>query len=352
MKLLITGNLGYIGPVVARHFRRVFPDACLIGLDSGFFAGCLTESSGFPETALDCQYFADVRRVPPEVFNEVDAVVHLAAISNDPMGKAFESVTLEVNHGASLAVARQARAAGVKWFVFASSCSVYGFAENDARTETSSLNPLTAYARSKVAAEEGLRALAGPHFCVTCLRFATACGWSPRLRLDLVLNDFVASAIASKRIDILSDGTPWRPLIDVHDMARAIEWAATRHRDAGGDYVVVNAGSNRWNCQVKDLAEAVRQSLPGTRVSLNAHAQPDKRSYRVDFSLFERLAPRHQPKHEVATSIQELKAGLEAINFADADFRNSRLIRLKTLMALKSSGRLDENLSWTSSFYS
>jgi nucleoside-diphosphate-sugar epimerase len=346
MRIIITGNLGYIGPVVANHFRRAFPEAWLAGLDTGFFANCLTTPLVCPEAVLDCQYFHDVRKVPSEVFTGVDAVVQLAAISNDPMGKTFESVTMEVNHEASLALARKARAAGVKRFVFASSCSVYGFAEDGARDESSNLDPLTAYARSKVATEEGLRSLAGADFQVTCLRFATACGWSPRLRLDLVLNDFVASALASKRIEILSDGTPWRPLIDVQDMARAIEWAVTRNRDVGGDYVVVNAGSNRWNYQVKDLAEAVRQSLPGTQVSVNAHAQPDKRSYRVDFSLFERLAPRHQPKHELATTIQELKAGLGAMNFADPDFRNSRFIRLKALAALKSAGYLDDDLFW------
>lgn len=346
MKILITGNLGYVGPVVARHFRHALPEAILTGVDTGFFAGCLTESNVFPETILQEQFFCDVRHVPTEVLKGVDAVVHLAAISNDPMGKAFENVTMEVNHAASVAMAEKARKAGVKAFVFASSCSVYGLAEDGARTEAASLNPLTAYARSKAATERDLKALANDKFKVTCLRFATACGWSPRLRLDLVLNDFVASAIATRRIDILSDGTPWRPMINVKDMARAIEWAVTRIPGDGGDYVVCNAGSNEWNYQVKDLALAVQRIIPGVGVSINKDAQPDKRSYRVDFSLFKRLAPAHQPIHGLEDTIHKLKAGLEAFGFSDPDFRNSRLIRLKVLDALKSNGHLDDQLFW------
>src|SRR5262249_34403879 len=155
----------------------------------------------------------------------VDAVVHLAAISNDPIGHAYEEVTFDVNSRASVELARLAKDSGVGSFIFASSCSVYGSADDRPRTEQSELGPLTAYAKSKVRTEQGLRDLAGSGFRVTCLRFATACGMSDRLRLDLVLNDFVACALSAKRITVLSDGTPWRPLINVADMARAIEWA-------------------------------------------------------------------------------------------------------------------------------
>jgi nucleoside-diphosphate-sugar epimerase len=253
---------------------------------------------------------------------------------------------MDVNSAATLALARKAKAAGAKAFAFASSCSVYGFAEDGARNEDSGVNPLTAYARSKVATEEGLRAIASPDFLVTCLRFATACGFSPRLRLDLVLNDFVASALALRRIDILSDGTPWRPLINVSDMARALEWAITRSRDAGGDHLIVNAGSSRWNYQVRDLARAVQGVMPDVQVSINPNAQPDKRSYRVDFTRFERLAPDHQPVRELEESIREIKAGLESVGFADPDFRNSRFIRLVMLSTLKNAGLLTEDLYW------
>src|SRR5581483_1059581 len=180
-----------------------------------------------------------------------------AALSNDPMGNRYEEVTLEINYRASVELARRAKRAGVRSFAFASSCSVYGTADSGPRNEKSEVNPLTAYARSKVMTEADLERLADDSFTVTALRFATACGMSDRLRLDLVLNDFVAGAVASGKITILSDGTPWRPLINVEDMARAFEWAVGRPSTNGGSFVVVNTGSNRWNYQVRDLAEAV-----------------------------------------------------------------------------------------------
>jgi nucleoside-diphosphate-sugar epimerase len=349
MKILVTGNMGYVGPLVVEHLRKVYPEANLVGFDAGYFASALTTPLRFPETALNEQIFGDVRTISEKVFEGVDAVIHLAAISNDPMGKAFEQVTMDVNHIASVSIAQKAKKAGVKAYVFASSCSVYGFAEDGARIESSSLNPLTAYARSKVATEVDLQNLASPNFKVTCLRFATACGMSPRLRLDLVLNDFVAGAIATKKITILSDGTPWRPLINVKDMARAMDWAIQRPVEAGGAFLIVNAGSDQWNYQVKDLALAVQKLLPDVEVSINKDAQPDKRSYKVDFTLFKSLAPNHQPIHDLQTTIRELKTGLEAIGFADASFRDSRLIRLKLLNSLKAEGYLTDGLLWQSS---
>jgi nucleoside-diphosphate-sugar epimerase len=275
-----------------------------------------------------------------------DAVVHLAAISNDPIGQAHEAVTLEVNFRASLELARLAKAVGARSFVFASSCSVYGFAEQGARTEQSALNPLTAYARSKVLTERGLAELASEDFRVTCLRFATACGMSDRLRLDLVLNDFVASAVATGRITVLSDGSPWRPLIDVKDMARAIEWAVERESQVGGPYLIVNAGSDGWNYQVRDLAQSVADVIPGTEVSINRDAPPDRRSYQVDFSLFRTLAPQHAPIYSLRQTVDDLRRGLEAIGFNDQDFRNSPFVRLQVLNRLQSRGLLNEKLDW------
>ena len=346
MKVLITGNMGYIGPNVVRHLRQTRPGAVLTGFDTGYFADALTAATPFPERELDAQFFGDVRAIPPSVFAGVDAVIHLAAISNDPMGKAFEEVTMQVNHAASVAAARQAKKAGATAFVFASSCSVYGFAEDGARTEKSSLNPLTAYARSKVATETDLKSLADRDFKVTCLRFSTACGFSPRLRLDLVLNDFVASALALKKINILSDGTPWRPLINTKDMARAMDWAIGREAKDGGEFLIVNIGSDEWNYQVKDLAAAVQREMPGVEVAINRDAPPDRRSYKVDFSLFRKLAPRHQPVCDLAGTVRELKEGLQAVGFADANFRESRLVRLKMLNNLKTAGYLGDDLYW------
>jgi len=346
MKILITGNMGYIGPVLVKRLRQSYPDAYLVGLDAGYFAHCLTNADFFPECRVDVQFFADVRTLPLAALDGVDAIVHLAAISNDPIGNLFEDVTLDVNYEASKRLAVAAKEQGVQTFVFASSCSMYGFADDSPRTETSPLNPLTAYAKSKVYTERELEQLADSTFKVTSLRFSTACGMSERVRLDLVVNDFVACAIASKNITILSDGTPWRPLIDVKDMARAIDWAIQRDHETGGDFLAVNVGSSEWNYQVKDLAEAVARVIPNVTVAINPDAQPDKRSYKVDFSLFEKLAPGYQPQVDLNTAIRELKAGLEAMGFRDEEFRDSSYMRLKVLTALTEKGLLNDRLEW------
>lgn len=343
MRILVTGNMGYVGPVVARHLRARFPDAELVGFDTALFAQALTTPGPFPEACLDAQHFGDIRDIPDALLVNTHAVVHLAAISNDPMGNRFEAVTDAINHEASAALAVRARAAGVERFVFASSCSVYGAADGAPRREGDAVVPLTSYARSKIATERALLAADLGGMTVTALRFATACGMSPRLRLDLVLNDFVASALVNREVVVLSDGTPWRPLIHVRDMALAIEWAITR---SGDSPLVINAGSDGWNYTVRDLAEAVAAAMPDTRVSINTDAPPDKRSYKVDFSLFARLAPDHQPKVTLQAAIAELIDGLRAYGFADREFRQSQLIRLHMLGGLIESGRLSTDLRW------
>jgi len=347
MKVLITGNMGYIGPAVVKFLKQKYSETTLIGYDMGYFASQLTNVGLLPECYLDRQYFGDVRNFPESILKDVDAIVYLAAISNDPMGNKYEAVTLDINYRSTVALAIKAKAAGVRSFVLASSCSTYGFSEEEAMTERSPLNPLTAYAKSKVFAEEELEPLASDDFRITCLRFATACGMSDRLRLDLVLNDFVASSVASGKITILSDGTPWRPLIHIKDMARAIDWGVERPLRAGGPFLVVNAGTNEWNYQVRDLAEAVARIIPGTEVSINKDAQPDKRSYRVNFDLFRSLAPQHQPQYDLDTTIQELRDGLEAMTFREQNFRNTNFMRLKIIDSLRERGYLDEKLRWT-----
>jgi len=346
MKILITGNMGYIGPVVCRHLREIFPDSYLIGYDAGYFAHCITGAKLLPETMLNEQHFGDVRDFPSHLLNGVDAVVELAAISNDPMGVRFESVTREINSISAVSIAEMALDYGVKSVVFASSCSIYGASDGASKKESDSLNPLTAYAISKVDAELKLLSLADTTNTITCLRFATACGMSPRLRLDLVLNDFVACAVTRNEITVLSDGTPWRPLIEVKDMARAIEWALVRDPFDAGHFVSVNVGSASWNYQVSELAYAVSRLVPGTKVSINANAPIDKRSYQVDFSLFQKIAPHHQPKFTLDEAIMELKSGLEEFKFINDDFRNSELMRLKVLERHINGKRLDENLRW------
>ena len=350
MKILITGNMGYIGPCVVQQLRVNHPQATLIGYDMGYFANCLTDAAILPECRIDRQYFCDVRNLPEALLADVDAIIHLAAISNDPMGNTFEQVTHHINYLSTVDIATKAKKAGVRRFVYASSCSMYGFAEGGPRDENSPLNPLTAYARSKVASEKDLEQMADKNFQVTSLRFSTACGMSERLRLDLVLNDFVACAVSSKKITILSDGTPWRPLINIKDMARAIDWAIRRESVNGGEFLAVNVGSNEWNYQVRDLAEAVAEIIPGVEISINKDAQPDKRSYQVSFDLFRKLAPDHQPQIDLKTTIEELKAGLEAMKFRDQDFRNSRLMRLKVLKELQSNGLLNDMLKWANTY--
>lgn len=346
MKILITGNMGYVGPGVVRQLRQTFPAATLVGLDAGFFAHCLTHSAALPECRVDIQYFADVRHLPKDALKDVNAVVHLAAISNDPIGNTYEQITFDVNHRASVTLAKEAKASGASRFIFASSCSMYGLADDSARTETSPLNPLTAYAKSKVQTEAELQLLADKDFEVTSLRFATACGMSERLRLDLVVNDFVACAVTSRTITILSDGTPWRPLIHVMDMARAIEWAVQRTPDHDGGFLAVNVGSNQWNYRVHELARAVAEVVPDVNISVNPAAPVDSRSYRVNFSLYEKLAPDHQPRVDLRTAISELKAGLDAMGFNDANFRSSTYMRLNVLTQLRQKGLLDEALCW------
>ena len=348
MKILVTGNLGYVGSVVVRHLRQKFPSSRIVGFDSGFFAHCLTNVRQLPEVELDAQHYGDIREIPEEIVKGADAVVQLAAISNDPMGNRFERVTDEVNHRSSRRLAQIARNAGVRNYVFASSCSVYGTASCSPRREGDEVNPLTAYAKSKIATEAALQQDEFGQMATTCLRFATACGMSDRLRLDLVLNDFVAAAITAGKIMVLSDGTPWRPLIAVKDMARAIEWAAMRLPEVGGSFLTVNAGSDEWNYQVKDLAKSVADVIPGTEISINGNAPPDKRSYRVDFSLYKSLAPEHTPQETLIGTITALRDGLREMNFNDADFRNSTYIRLKMLEYHMNTGRLTEELRWAS----
>ncbi|MDU0343768.1 NAD-dependent epimerase/dehydratase family protein [Bosea rubneri] len=350
MRVLVTGNMGYVGPVLVRFLRSHRPDAEILGYDAGFFGHSLTGPGFLPEALIDRQFYGDIRDLPAELLEGVDAVVHLAAVSNDPMGNKFEQVTEDVNQSASVRLAELAAAAGVRNFVFASSCSMYGYAEGGARKEEDPTNPLTAYARSKIGTEKALQTSDLGQMVVTSLRFATACGMSDRLRLDLVLNDFVACAVTSGEITVLSDGSPWRPLIDVEDMARAINWAIVRSSDNGGAFLAVNAGRDEGNYQVKQLAETVAALVPGTKVSINTSAPPDKRSYKVDFALFKQLAPKAIPQVSLSTSIERLRDGLVGMGFADPDFRNSPYMRLRTLEAHIASGRLGMNLRWLRKF--
>lgn len=346
MKIIIAGNLGYIGPSVTNQLRSTFPDAELIGFDIGYFAHSLTNPNYFPEVKLDAQIFGDIRKFPEHLLKDVDVVLDLAAISNDPMGNKYEEITMDVNYRAAVNLAKLSKENGVKRFVYASSCSMYGSASDYPKKEQDELNPLTAYARSKVAAEKDLKPLASDAFMVTCLRFATACGFTNRLRLDLVLNDFVAGALVNKEIGILSDGTPWRPMINTKDMARAFEWGVVREKSQGGNYIAVNTGSNEWNNQIAPLAEEVAEHIPGVKVSTNPDAVPDKRSYMVNFDLYKELAPDHQPIWDLPSTIKEIRDNLVEMKFNDPKFRESLMIRLHVLNNLQDKKLINANLEW------
>ncbi|MBN2215312.1 MAG: SDR family oxidoreductase [Bacteroidales bacterium] len=348
MKIIIAGNLGYVGPSVTNQLRSTYPDAEIIGFDIGYFAHCLANPFFLPETKLDMQVYGDIRKFPEKLLKNADVIVDLAAISNDPMSFKYEEVTLDVNYRAAVRLAKMAKNNGVKSFVYASSCSMYGLADDSPRKEGDKLNPLTAYARSKVMAEEELEPLADDKFTVTCLRFSTACGWTNRLRLDLVLNDFVAGALVSNTISILSDGTPWRPMINTRDMARAIDWGTSRPASNGGKFVAVNTGTNSWNTMIIDLANAIAEVIPGVKITVNPDAPPDKRSYRANFDLFKKLAPDHQPQEDLISTVRDIKDNLVAMKFNDPNYRESpTFIRLKVLDHLQNKGLLNKNLEWT-----
>lgn len=347
LRILIVGNLGYIGPVLVKHLKTMDPNCYLIGLDTAYFSGCLIDPFVSFDHQIDEQFYADVRSIDDLKLPQVDIVIYLAAISNDPMGNIYEKATLEINHQSAIKFASFYKTRGAKSFVFASSCSVYGAGGNTAKNEEDEVNPLTAYARSKINAENELKALSGPNFIITCLRFATACGASPRLRLDLVLNDFVASALLKKEIEILSDGMPWRPLIDVQDMCKAIQWAFQRvSGDENRHFLSLNVGFDSWNYRIKDLAMAVSQFLKNVEVRINQNASPDKRSYRVDFSLYKKLAPLNQVSKSIETTIAELIEVITVSGFNRTDFRQSYLIRLNTLTQLRQKHILDDSLRW------
>jgi nucleoside-diphosphate-sugar epimerase len=347
MKILVTGNLGYVGSVVVKHLKSKINKCYIAGFDTGYFSHCLTTISRSPDTFCDRQYYGDIRHIPSELINQFDAIVLLSAISNDPMGAMFEKVTEEINYKSCVDLIDKIKDKPSKAVVFASSCSMYGIGGLKAKIESDILNPLTAYARSKVAVEKALKKQKDSGAKITSLRFSTACGMSDRLRLDLVLNDFVASALTTGIIEVLSDGSPWRPLINVTDMARAIEWGITRSVDNESRYLAVNVGSNKWNYQIKELALAVAKIMPDTKVSINTDGQPDKRSYKVDFSLYEKLAVNHQPLSTLESTIIELVSGLKKIKFNHKEFRNSDFMRLNVLSNFIKGKLLDDNLYWT-----
>lgn len=341
MNILITGNLGYIGTELTTYLKKKNSSFNLIGFDSGFFKNDLTYLKKKNFINVDKQIFKDIRNVNNNDLKNIDIIIHLAALSNDPIGKKYSRLTKKINLQSSKKIYNLALKSNVKKFIFASSCSVYGLGGSKSKTEKSRLLPLTDYAQSKINFEKFvLKKKKKIQF--TALRYSTACGASSRLRLDLVLNDFVASAVLKNKIELLSKGDAWRPLIDVSDMCRSIDWAINRKKKKN---IVVNVGKNSHNIKILDLAKMVKKHFPKLNIDVNHLAKSDKRSYKVDFSLYKKLAPKHQPIKNLDQTIKELKSQIKKQKIKK-NFRNSNYIRLNKLAILQKEKKINKNLIW------
>lgn len=341
MRVLVTGHNGYIGSVMVSALEAARHE--VVGLDSFFFEDC---SIPMQERARIPALRKDVRDVQVSDLEGFGAVAHLAALCNDPLGDLHPEWTYEINHQASVRLARMAREAGVERFLFASSCSMYGAAGGDGvLNEDAPLRPLTPYAISKVRTEEDISKLADGSFSPVFMRNATAYGLSPRLRADVVLNNLVCWAHTTGRIRIMSDGTPWRPIVHVHDIAQAFAVALAAPREAIHNQAF-NVGANGENYQVRELAEIVRNTVPGCVVEYADGAGPDPRSYRVDFSKLSRTLPDFKPQWNASFGAKDLYAALQEANVSLSDFEGRKFIRLSQIKHLLGQGLLDETLRW------
>ena len=368
MRVLVTGHDGYIGAVMVPTLQAAGHE--VVGLDTGFFANGAfreTEAPTLPSpvgggkmapqgrrekgaAGRESELTAirkDIRDVTEGDLARIEAVVHLAALCNDPLGDLNPQWTLEINHAASVRLARLAKAAGIQRFLFASSCSIYGASGTDAAlTEAAPLNPLTPYAESKIRTEEDLLAMADSGFSPIIMRNATAYGVSPRLRADLVLNNLVGWAWTTGKVRILSDGTAWRPLIHVEDIAGAFAAALTAPRQAIHAQAF-NVGAPGENYQVRAVAETVRDTVPNCELEFAGQAHHDPRNYRVDFNKLETALPRFYPKWNVRSGAWQLYLAFRGARLTLEDFQSRKYTRLKQLQHLLEGGQLDETLRWT-----
>jgi nucleoside-diphosphate-sugar epimerase len=341
MHILVTGHLGYVGPSVVAELKQA--GHRVTGLDVGYFRDCVDPS--LRPSEVDAEISIDIRDVSPRALDGVDAIVHLAGLSNDPLGQLVPELTAAINHTASIRLARMARAAGIGRFVFASSCSLYGAAGNafQALDEGAMLRPVSAYAVSKVACERDLLRLVGNDFTPVFLRFATAFGVSPRMRFDLVLANLTAWGRTTGIIKVLSDGTAWRPLVHVADMAMAIRCAI----EAPAETVkgrAFNIGRPDNNLRVNEIAEIVRRQIPGSCIEITGETGGDLRSYRVEFSRALRELPGFRPVWTVERGCDEIDRWLVERKLNVDQIQSRYYVRLKQFQHMRETGILDNDL--------
>ena len=341
MRLLVTGTDGYIGCRLAPMLMAA--GHTVTGLDTGYYRdGWLYSTRETRQTPLTLNM--DLRDIAPSDLAGYDAVVHLAELSNDPLGENNPGVTEKINYEGSVQLAHAARTAGVRRFVYASSCSIYGQASTEWVDETSTPNPQTAYARCKALVERSVRPMASPEFCVTFLRNATAYGASPRIRFDIVLNDLCALAWTGKRIAMVSDGTPWRPIVHIEDICQAILCAlAAPAERVNGE--ILNVGADEENYRIRDLAQIVAETFEGCTVSTGA-SSGDRRSYRVSFQRIRERLPEFQPQWTARRGAEELHELFRRIDMSKETYEFRAFTRLKQLNYLKRTAQVDDDLRW------
>ncbi|MGE0600057.1 MAG: NAD-dependent epimerase/dehydratase family protein [Dehalococcoidia bacterium] len=343
MRILLTGHLGYVGSVMTPMLVAAGHD--VVGMDADLYRG----STFGVHTSLSLvpNIEKDVRDATIEDVSGFDAVIHLAGLSNDPLGDLDPRLTDEINHRASVRLARLSRDAGVRRFIFASSCSNYGAGVEEWLDESSAFNPVTPYGESKVAVERDVAALANASFSPTFMRSATAYGASPRLRFDLVVNNLTAWAFTTGSVRLKSDGSPWRPLVHVEDMSRAFIAAVEApvelvHNEA------FNVGQTSENYQVRDVALIVKEVVEGSTVGFAEDASPDKRDYRVNCDKILRVLPAYKPSWTVRAGCEQLLAAYKAIGLQVEDFEGPRYRRIDHIQMLQAAGSLDGELRWRS----